>query len=117
MSEVDVLTRNEYMVWQLRTAGLRNKDVAGRLGITKDHAAVIWSMARKRLAGLLPPAWRNCANRSERMEANAKRALARGREIVQEKRCDRCQLRGHAAGDPERCLPTARYFAERRLPL
>ena len=106
MTPAEILSARELEIYELRTGGMRNKDIAIKLNLSAVCVAVTWANANTRIASGQP------SDRTKRRLAATKRA----REVRAEKRCTLCQLRGHLPGDPERCLVgAAKSLLDRRI--
>jgi hypothetical protein len=103
MIPMEWLSPRERQVYERRAAGMTNAQVAAELGITLSN-----------VKGSLIYAKRRIANGGPRSVPRAKpgRSLLAQREAMRrfdeaaaaEAPCARCHLRGHVAGDPERCI-------------
>lgn len=107
MSEdLSLLRPREREIYTRKQRGLSNAQIAAEMGITDDNVRAVISIARKRLNGLATAFGTRPVGRP---------LSTAGLSAVDKKRCGRCGLRGHVAGDPEKCLPSAAEYASRRI--
>lgn len=94
-----VLTQEQRSAWHYHVAGASVSDIAAKLGIAECAVKMRLFLARIRIGRATRPV------RDDDDDIH----LSEADHI----HCTRCHIRGHVAGDPERCITAASYATSR----